>query len=108
MQTDTYDTALETAKQELRNLLTQFKQGVAEGEKRRAKESLEAFEKDILARQELCTQEFDSEMSRLSELKAQNPNRVQLYERAEQSVRKLYLSSMTFLCETLRNKIAQS
>ncbi|MEY4440877.1 MAG: hypothetical protein RLY49_503 [Candidatus Parcubacteria bacterium] len=99
---------LEVAKKTLQNLLTQFKQRLAEEEDARAIECAQAFEQDILARQERCMQEFDSEMMRLSQLKEQNPARSALYERAEQSARRQHFTSMTFLSSLLRDKIAQS
>lgn len=108
MQAETYEVLLERKKKELQSLLSQFKQKITEREDQRAKESIDAFERDILERQERCTQEFDSEMMRFDELKKQNPKRVELYVRAEQSTRRQYLSSMTFLCDVLRDKIAQS
>jgi hypothetical protein len=73
-----------------------------------AVEWAQAFVQDILARQERCTQEFASEMTRLSQLKEQNPARSALYERAEQSARRQHFTSMTFLSNLLRDKIAQS
>jgi hypothetical protein len=107
MQTDSFESLLEKAKQESQELLNQFKKMVAEGEDVAAKERIEAFEKDILARQESCMQEFDSEIARLAQLKQKNPKRAELYVNAEQSARRQCLSSMTFLRSVLRDSIAQ-